>query len=212
MGSLALAKLLRAHWKVTVVSVALALAVVAFAFCRPRDNPIPTKDAGTLDSLIYTWPTYQAAQVAQVKIETTYVAKSNQAARASDQAGHRADSIAVVADSLERVAKASDDTLSKWRVVAMVRDSEATAYRISRDSARSALTEMTIAKAAADVRADSAEKRRADSEDLNRRLARDVKTVNRCTILWTVRCPSRTETFIGTVLITAAASYVALRR
>lgn len=212
MNALALATLLRAHWKVTVVSVVLALAVVGFAFCRPHDNPIPRKDAATLDSLVYTWPTYQAAQAAQVKIETTYVAKSNKAARVSDQSGHRADLIAVIADSLERVADASRDTSSRWHAVAVARDSEATAYKVSRDSARSALTEMTIAKAAADVRADSAEKRRSDSEDLNRRLAKDVKTANRCTILWTVRCPSRTETFIGTALATAAASYVALRR
>src|SRR5690348_11677494 len=99
MTWLALAKLLRAHWKVTTVSVVLALAVVAFAFCRPRDNPIPTKDAATLDSLHFTFPTYQAFQVAQVKVETSYVAKATVATKASDKSGARADSIKVVADS-----------------------------------------------------------------------------------------------------------------
>lgn len=186
------------RWPAISLTVGVAaVALVAFAFCRAKPTPIPTREQHTIDSLAITKPGYQARRDTFVRVESIYVAQSAGNARQARQARHAADSLHALANAAQRVAEAERDTSSRWHDVAVLRGIENDSLRVANTGLDSALAQQIRARTAADARSSADSARLYSSEDLNRRLAIDLQRASPpCRIAWAFKCPTRTQTAV----------------
>lgn len=180
----------RAHWRLVALGLVGLLASL-LAFCHPRANPIPPKEQTSIDSMHATKPGFDSTQRVIKQQAAKVVTKIVHDSTAAVVARREADRYRQIADSALAVARASHDTTSAAFVAADNATKEATQLRVANDTLSARLTEAhgTIVLLTDQLTRDSLRQRASD--DLNARLARDVKTAGRCTILPFVRCPSR---------------------
>jgi hypothetical protein len=184
---------------------ALAIVVLALvAYCRPKPAPIPRAEQKSLDSLEATKPAFSALRDTLILRETTYVTRSSINRAQAIAATQAADSLRERAIVAQRVAEAARDTSSAWRTVAQLRTAESDSLRSANGALVTALSDMNLARSAAVSRATAAEARLTASENLNARLAEDVRAGDRCRILYIAACPSRKTAAISGVILGAA--------
>ncbi len=190
------------------VAIVAVFIVLTLRACRSSGNPIPKADAHTIDSLADAKPAFTRTTdsirtvIVHDTIVTTRTNRVAETLRASAVVeGRRADSLAAL-------AREHADSARLWRAAYEERTTEADTLKaalVAKDSAlvatRDALTGMTLL-----YRADTA--RRVALEQLNARLANDVKTAGQCRILFLAACPSRVLSFVGGAALAGAAVYV----
>jgi hypothetical protein len=155
------------HWKSIAIWTPFVLLVLYVGFCRPKRNPIPSKEQRTIDSLSITKPAFDSTQLARSRAETVYVAQSAHEARRGAQSAGVADSLREIANALQRQAEAEHDTVSTWRAVALAREREADTLRSALSTTARALDLQISARQEADARASASETAaggRAESE------------------------------------------------
>lgn len=193
----------RGHWRVVVIAL-VVLAGLLLAFCHPTPNSIPPKEQTSIDSLKITKPGFDSTQhvVKQqaAKVVTKIVHDSAAAVRARAEADH----YRRIADSALAVARAQHDTTSAAFVAATNATKEADQLRATNDTLTVRLSEAktTIVALTDQIARDSL--RQHASDDLNARLAKDVKTAGQCRMLPFIRCPTRKQAFVlgaGTAII-----------
>lgn len=192
---------LRAHWKVVAIGLGVLVGSLWFAFCRPRPNPIPPKEQTTIDSMAATKPHFDSTRHGVVDSARKVVTRIVHDSAAAVRARAEADQYRRLADSALAVARAQHDTTSAAFVAAENATKEAEQLRASNDTLTHRLSEskQTILALTEQVGRDSS--RLAASENLDARLARDVKTAGQCRILPFVACPSRKVVAVGGVLV-----------
>jgi hypothetical protein len=175
---LALANWVRTHRGHTVVIGVVAIALVA-GVCRGGGNPaIPPRDQASIDWLASTRPSFLARIDTFYQREVHYVAVSDHKATVADSTRAHTDSLRQRASELEAVAVALADTSSAWRVAALAWHQTADSLTVETDTLRAARDAEKAARLQADARAAAEHTRRDSSEDLNRRLANDVKAAH----------------------------------
>lgn len=181
------------------LSAAFVLAMLLFAFCRPRPTPIPPKEGKTLDSLKATDPDFRGRVDTIVRRETTYLALSRQNRAGATQAQHRADSLLRVAIVADSVARAQGDSSSRWFASAQAWHRAADSLGVAVVRLGLAYSAESTARVSADARADEFERRLTATTDLNTRLATDLRRAERpCRVLFVAKCPSRkTAALVG---------------
>lgn len=193
------------------LSVAFVLAMIVFGVCHRTPTPIPPKEGKTVDSLKATAPDYTARRDTLIKHETTYVAISRQNRLQAAKSAASADSLRRLAIAAEARAQAATDSVSalvQWRAAAIGYHAEADSLRSAVHSLDSALTAQVLAHAAADARADEAERRLLATADLAGRLAKDLQRADPpCRIAFVAKCPSRKTVAV----IVAATTYLVSR-
>jgi hypothetical protein len=195
---------LSTYEKVIAGSIVGAIMLIAIVTMLAHRRGIPAKDQHTLDSLQITKPIYDSTQRALAKTETTYVnrvdtlriAVAARVAKASTLHA-RADSEAVVANHAS-----PDSSAAKWHAAYDDRTREVVELRGALDSSTAQWDAEHQARIAADLRATNAATRLTASEDLNTRLAVDVKRASECRILFW-NCPSRKEVAVVSIVSTA---------
>lgn len=197
-------------WLVILLAAAFVLGV--YWYLKPEPKPVPRREQRTIDSLAITKPEYTARRDTLVRVETTFVARAETHSRESARlervaavATARADSLeirALRADSIERAAQDSSTAASLWHATADARKLEADTLRVAFARKDSAYQSERKARLAAGLRAVNAELRLDASEDLSRRLARDVAKAGQCRVLFVVRCLNRKETAIAAAVLT----------
>ena len=197
---------LRGHWRVVVLAAVIGLALL-LAFCRPKSNPIPPKETKSLDSLDATKPTHDSVRKVVTDSATRVVTRIVHDSAAAAKARAEADHYRRVADSALAVARAQHDTTSAAFVAADNATKEANQLRVSNDSLSKRLTEAhgTIVLLTQQITRDSIRQRASD--DLNARLANDVKTAGRCTWAYVFACPSRKVVLVAGIAAGAVGTY-----
>jgi hypothetical protein len=180
------------------------MALIAISVGIAHRRGIPEKEQHTLDSLQITKSIYDSTQRALAKVETTYVNRVDTlrvaiAARiAKAGALHaRADSEAIAANRAT-----PDSSATKWHAAYDDRTREVVELRGALDSSTARWDAEHQARIAADLRATNAATRLTASEDLNTRLAADVKHASECRVLFW-NCPSRKEVAVISIISTA---------
>jgi hypothetical protein len=210
------------QWIVGASATAGVLLIAAIVLAHRHGTP--AKDQHTLDSLQITKPIFQATQDSLAKRETTYAQHVDslqtiitQLKTTSSVQHRRADSLAAIAarSSSSPAQRAEefvldDSAASRWHAAYDARTQEAATLRVSLDSSTAQFNAEHQARLAADTRANNAMLRLVPSEDLNTRLAADVKKASECKILF-ITCPSRTVMFIAGAVTVEAAHMVATR-
>lgn len=191
---------------VVATLVAVVIAVLSF----PHRNATPKKDQNTLDSLRITHPMFEALRDTLILRETTYVRRVDTLVRYANQLDANASTLHKTADSLAGVARSLPETVTVWRRAYEVRSQEADTLRKALFVTRSALENEQQARAAADLRADATSARLTVSENLNTRLANDIRSASECKFLW-MRCPSRPAVFATGAILGAGVAYVGVR-
>lgn len=202
---------IRAHVK-PLLFISAALLVLAIAFCRPTPNPIPPREQHSIDSLAITRSVFDSGQRARAKAETVYVAQSSRKAAVAEATHAATDSLREAAIVLQARAEAARDTSSAWRSAALAWHQTADSAIARGDTLASALQDERSARTLADQQVTAERARRMAVEDLNSRLARDVRTAGQCRILWVASCPSRKAVLVGGVLVGVVGKYVADRQ
>ena len=198
---------LRGHWRVVVLAAVIVLALL-LAFCRPKSNPIPPKETKSIDSLDATKPTHDSVRKAVTDSARKVVTRIIHDSAAAVKARAEADHYRQVADSALAVARAQHDTTSAAFVAADNATREAYALRASNDTLTRRLTEAhgTIVLLSRQITRDSIRQRASD--DLNARLAKDVKTAGRCTWAYVFACPPRKVVLVAGLAAGAAGVYM----
>lgn len=202
---------IRAHRLATVAAL-LIIVLALVAYCRPKPAPIPRAEQKSLDSLEATKPAFSALRDTLILRETTYVTRSVANRAQAIAATQAADSLRERAIVAQSVAELQRDTSSAWRAVAELRTAESDSLRSANGALVTALSDMNLARSAAASRATAAEARLAASENLNARLADDVRAGDRCRILYVAACPSRKTVAIGGIIVGAVAVALIDRR
>jgi len=199
----------------TIIGAIVAAVVIlgVFAFCRHEPTPLPPAEQTSLDSLAASKPDYQAKRDTLVLRETTFVRQSREDRVRATRAEHAADSLRDLANRWQAAAIAQGDTVTAWYAIATVERHEGDSLRAANIALHRAATADSVARSAADARAESAERRLVASDDLNQRLARDLRQASPpCRILWTLGCPSRKTSFVVGVVVASAGAYVVTHR
>jgi hypothetical protein len=187
----------------------ISLFLLISLFIRPpRPGPIPAPDQHTLDSLAITKPVFDSTTHALAERETIYVARVDTVRvriHALDTAARR---LQTLADSLAGVAQAAHDSGS-WRAAYDARTEEADTLRRAIAQRDTAFDFEHRARLDADQRADILTHRLTVSEDLNTRLADDVRRAAECRWLW-FKCPSRMRVAVVAGAVGATVGAVAL--
>jgi hypothetical protein len=194
---------LREH-RVWLWPVGALLFVTVFLWLRPKPAPIADRERTTIDSLMATKPAFDSQRVERIRAETVYVTRAAISRAAALQSIQSADSLRERAIVAQRVAEARGDTASQWRTVADLRTAESDSLRSANGALATALSDMNLARSAAVSRATAAEARLSASENLNSRLADDVRAGDRCRVLLVISCPSRRVAAAGGVIVGAA--------
>lgn len=202
---------IRAHRMATAAAV-LIVVLALVAYCRPTPAPIPRAEQKSIDSLEATKPAFSALRDTLILRETTFVARSVANRAQAIAATLAADSLREGAIAAQLVAEAARDTSSAWRTVAELRTAESDSLRSANGALVTALSDMNLARSAAVSRATAAETRLAASENLNARLADDVRAGDRCRILFVMSCPSRRVAAVSGVIVGAVAVALIDRR
>ena len=197
---------LRGHWRVVVLAAVIGLALL-LAFCRAKPNPIPPKETKSLDSLDATKPTHDSVRKVVTDSATRVVTRIVHDSAAAVKARAEAERYRAVADSALAVARAQHDTTSAAFVAADNATREAYVLRASNDTLSKRLAEAhgTIVLLTQQVTRDSIRQRASD--DLNARLANDVKTAGRCTWAYVFGCPSRKVVLVAGIAAGAVGTY-----
>jgi len=197
-----------ARW---IVFALLVIATLFLAFHRPAPNVIPKREQSSLDSLFTTKPFYEAQRHALVVHETTYVAVARRNAATALVAERAADSLNDVATAWQQAAVAQLDTSSRWYNVAVARSIENDSLRSAIRSLDASLFAQRLATASADSTILLVEARALALENVNARLAYNVRTAGQCRIAWVVSCPSRKVVAVATAAATIALSRADVR-
>lgn len=184
----------------------LMIAVLSW----PKHANTPAKDQQTLDSLKITAPIFRAQQDTLVLRETSYVRRVDTLVRYADRLSAVATIIHRTADSLAVIAQHSTDSAHVWHAAYDARTMEADTLRKALVESRDAVETERRARLLADTRANAATQRLTVTEDLNAKLANDIRSASECKFLW-MRCPSRPAVLAAGALVGAGAMY-ALRR
>lgn len=179
--------------------LAIGLGVLlAFQSCRDSDPgpKIPPEVARRIDSMAITRPAFDSTQRAgRVEIirDTTAAIVARRAAARSDSLAklseQRADSLAEVA----RDAKTSDSAAVAWMLAYEARTEEASALRVSRDSARTAYASEHRALLTLSGLYAADTLRRTETERINRDLRTVISKLEKpCRIVGPIPCPNRT--------------------
>lgn len=198
------------QWIVGASATAGVLLIAAILLAHRHGTP--AKDQHTLDSLQITKPIFQANQDSLVKRETLYVRRVDTLRTIVTRLVTTSNELHAQADSFAAVARvASDSAASKWQMAYTLRTREADTLRAALDTTTKALDAEHQAHLAADLRADNASTRLTASEDLNARLATDIKKASECKILF-LRCPSRGVMFVAGVVSVETAHVLVTRK
>jgi hypothetical protein len=174
------------------VGILAVVTVAAFAWCRPTPTPIPPKEQTSIDSLNVTSPFYRARRDTLVRVESVYVAASLKNRAGAINAARAADSLRDVAIAWQRTAEAQGDTSSRWYEVAKVRGIENDSLRSANGGLLAALEHQIRARTAADARSVLDSSRLAAVQNLNDRMAADLRRADPpCRVAFAFRCPSR---------------------
>jgi hypothetical protein len=195
-----------------VVAVGVGVAV-AFAYCRPEPTPIPRAEQFSIDSAKATRPAFDSTRRTSIRIESVYVAQSARNRLGATTAMHAADSLRGLAIAWQRAAEARGDTVSHWHDVAILRGIENDSLRSANGGLLSALEDETKARTAADSRVSLDSSRLAATENLNARLAVDLRAADPpCRVLVIARCPSRKVVAVGAIALGILAQIEFTRR
>lgn len=182
----------KGHWRAVVV-VLVVLAGLLLALCHPKSNPIPPKEQTSIDSMKATKPGFDSMQRVVKQQAARVVTRIVHDSAAAVTARAEADRYRRIADSALAVARAQHDTTSAAFVAADNATKEADKLRASNDTLSARLSEAhaTILALTAQVTADSV--RQNASDDLNARLANDLRHASPpCYLVpHLVGCPSR---------------------
>jgi hypothetical protein len=189
------------YWKPAAIAGALVAVAIWFAYCRPKPNVIPAREQFSIDSGKVTKPAFDSTQHAAIQSATTVITKIVHDSGAVVAARAEADQLRHVADSALAVARQLHDTSSAAFVAAENATKEADRLRASNEllAADLHVAKDTIVALVQQIRRDST--RQHATDDLNARLARDVKTAGQCRILPFVACPSRLVVAAAAVLV-----------
>lgn len=174
---------------------ALAMLAVAVWFLWPHPQPIPPKEQATLDSLRITKPAHDSVIHAAAKAETIYVRQSRQERGAAIVAARQADSLRRVAIAADAQAQAARDTSSRWYASAQAWHRTADTLAATNVRLANAYSAESTARVAADRQAAERATRETALEDVNARLATDLRRGD-CRVLF-LRCPTRREAFVA---------------
>lgn len=201
---------LRRYWR-WIAGAIVALVALSFAFCRPQPKPVPPKEQKSIDSLTITKPTFDSTQHAVTEGAKKVITKIVHDSAAAVAARKIADDYRRIADSALAVARASHDTTSAAFVAAENATKEANQLRAMNDTLRSDLSiaKDTIAALVHQIKRDST--RQNATDDLNARLAADIRRGDGCRLAWLLACPSRKATAVVSATIGFGAGYVAHR-
>lgn len=184
---------------------AVVFVALAIWWLRPHPAPIPPKEQTTLDSLRATAPDYRARVDTLIRVDSAALRQSRVNALRATEALRRADSIHAIAIAAEARSRAATDSLAaltaaRLTITALL--GETASLRTANRQLDSALVAQTAAHAAAEARANESERRLAATEELNRRIAADLRQRDEpCYLVpHLVRCPSRTVVYVGGVI------------
>lgn len=180
----------------------LALGALYWTSCRPRATPIPPKEQASIDSLNATSPFYHAQRDTLIVRETTFVRQSAINRAGAIKSTRAADSLHAIANAAQRRAEAERDTSSHWHDVAILRGLENDSLRSANGGLLAALEQQTQARTAADARSSADSSRLAAVQNLNDRLAADLRRADPpCRVLVIARCPSRKAVAVTTLAL-----------
>jgi chromosome segregation ATPase len=184
---------------VTITAV-VAYGIVSEFTMKPTD-PSTAKIHKTEDSLSATRPSFDsllASSTAERDSASRAIAASAKRELASRV---RAEDAKRSADSLAVLAAATDTTMSQWRKAYAARDSEATELRVQLGEAHQQIAK--LASDTASLKRDNLAlaERIAAIDHLNADLHVALEKATECRIVGPLRCPSRTQTAIGTLLV-----------
>jgi len=186
---------------IAIVSVVL-LGALWWTSCRPTPTPIPPKEQTSIDSLNVTSPFYRARRDTFVRVESVYVAQSLRNRSGAMTSSHAADSLGALANVALRLAEAERDTSTHWHDVAILRGLENDSLRSANGGLLTALEQQTQARTAADARSSADSSRLAAVQNLNERLAADLRRSDPpCRVLVIARCPSRRVVAVASVAL-----------
>jgi hypothetical protein len=190
--------------RTVIVWLVLGLIVLMMALCfrPPPPAPVPPKDQHTLDSLAITKPVFDSIVKSLAVAETVYVARVDTLRLRTTIVQYHADTLRLIADSLAAIAQ--------WKPAYEARTAEADTLRVALVQKDTAFALEHRALLAADQQANILTNRLTVSEDLNTRLAADVKKAADCRVLW-MRCPSRTRVAVVAVPLSLAIGFFAHR-
>lgn len=208
----------RLHWHAIAGGFsAFVLVLAVVAHCAPAAPVASITTAQLADSLAATKQPDARAGAADHAVAVQAIAaasRSQQAARSAqaqaEAAGRRADSLAGLLAVPAAAAVPATESLTVLVQVVAAQDTEMTALHavIRADAAGAVARDTAIAALRRDTLRLSL--RLVATTDLADRWRGEFTRVSECTVLW-VRCPSRTQTFVGGVVTTVAAVLI-LRR
>lgn len=184
----------------------VVLGALWWTSCRPKPTPIPPKEQSSTDSLRITQRGFQAQRDTLIVRETTFVRQSAINRAGAITSTHAADSLHALANAAQRVAEAERDTSSRWHDVAILRGLENDSLRSANGGLLAALDNQTQARTAADARSSADSSRLAAVQNLNDRLAADLRRADPpCRVLYIARCPSRRVVALASIPLGFAA-------
>jgi hypothetical protein len=166
---------IRAHRGAAAVYGLVAIAII-IGFARGSPAPkIPAREQKSIDWLDMTRPGFLARTDTLYRTEVKYVQAGEHKAAVADSTHVNVDSLRQRALIAEAVAFASRDTSTQWRAAALAWHQTADSLTTETDTLRASRDDEKAARLQADARAALVRVRLDSSEDLNRRLAKDVK-------------------------------------
>jgi hypothetical protein len=198
---------LTSYDKIVAAVIIAVILIVVIAIVLAHRRGIPVKDQHSLDSLAITKPIFNATQDTLVRRETLFVRRVDTLRTVVTRLETASNVLHARADSFATVSRVqSDSAASKWHIAYDLRTAEVDTLRAALDSSHAQWSAEHQARIAADTRASNATTRLAASEDLNSRLAADIKRASECKVLlWS--CPSRTAIAVTGLVLGAAAGY-----